>query len=81
MNKMNQKPNFKTMTSQELKSYVLSHREDDEAFYAYVDKVNERKDRVVYPPLNSLEDLEKYPEVIEQMRQDSCHNFQQNELT
>jgi aromatic ring hydroxylase len=81
MDKMNQKPNFKTMTSQELKSYVLSHREDDEAFYAYVDKVNERKDRVVYPPLNSLEDLEKYPEVIEQMRQDSRHNFQQNELT
>ncbi|NEP78707.1 MAG: hypothetical protein F6K39_11295 [Okeania sp. SIO3B3] len=37
---MNKKPDFKTMTSQELKSYVLSHRDDDEAFYAYVDQVN-----------------------------------------
>ncbi|MGV2387569.1 MAG UNVERIFIED_CONTAM: hypothetical protein LVR29_02090 [Microcystis novacekii LVE1205-3] len=43
MDKMNQKPNFKTMTSQELKSYVLSHRDDDKAFYAYVDKVNEER--------------------------------------
>ena len=51
---MNHKPNFKTMTSQELKAYLLSHRDDDEAFYAYVDKVNEKKDRVVYTPLKSL---------------------------
>ena len=47
------------MSARELKSYVLSHREDDEAFYAYLDKVRERKDRVVYPPLKSLEDLKK----------------------
>lgn len=68
---MNQKPNFEIMSSQELKSYVLSHRDDNEAFYAYVDRLNERQDRVVYPPLQSLADLEKYPEVIEQMRQES----------
>ena len=78
---MNQKPNFNRMSYQELKKYVLSHREDDEAFYAYLDKVRERKDRVVYPPLKSLEDLEKYPEVIEQMRQDSGKNFKQNDLS
>ena len=76
---MTQKPDFKAMTSQELKSYVLSHRDDDEAFYAYVDKVNERQDRVVYPPLNSLEDMEKYPEFIEQLRQTSTKNSQQNQ--
>jgi hypothetical protein len=81
MDKMNQKPNFQTMSDQELKSYVLSHRDDDEAFYAYLDKVRARKDRVVYPPLKSLEDLEKYPQVIEQMRQDSDQNFQQNDLS
>ena len=78
MDKINKKPNFKTMNSQELKSYILSHRDDDEAFYAYVDKINERKDRVVYPPLKSLEELEKYPEVIEQMHQDSRKNFWKN---
>ena len=76
---MNQKPNFKAMNAQELKVYVLSHRDDDEAFYAYVDKVNEKKDRIIYPPLNSLEDLEKYPEFIEQMRQDSHNYHQQND--
>ncbi|WP_375340776.1 hypothetical protein [Okeania sp. SIO2C9] len=37
---MNKKPDFQTMTSQELKSYVFSHRDDDEAFSADVDKVN-----------------------------------------
>ena len=72
---MTQQPNFKNMNHQELKSYVLSHRDDREAFYAYIDKINERKDRVVYPPLESLEDMEKYPEVIEKMRQDIQSNF------
>ena len=33
---------------------------------------------VFYPPLKSLEELEKYPEVIEQMRQDSRKNFWKN---
>jgi len=75
---MTQQPNFQTMTVQELKSYVLSHREDDEAFYAYLDRVRERENRVVYPPLKSLEDLEKYPEIIEQMRQESGNKFKQN---
>ncbi|NET43952.1 MAG: hypothetical protein F6K15_19610 [Okeania sp. SIO2B3] len=66
------------MTSQELKSYVLSHRDDDEAFYVYVYQVNERKDRVVYLPLKSLEYLDKFPEFIEQMRQYSRKNFWKN---
>ena len=50
MEAMNKKPDLKTMTSQELRSYVLSHRDDDEAFYADVYQVNSRKDRVVYLP-------------------------------
>lgn len=79
MDKMNQKPNFKTMTHQELKNYVLSHREDDEAFNAYLDKVRQKKDRVTYPPLQSLEELENYPEILEQMRQESDKLFKQNE--
>lgn len=78
---MNQKPNFQTMTEQDLKSYVLSHREDNEAFYAYVDKVHQRKNRVVYPALNTLEDMEKYPDFIEKMRRDSGNKFNENELS
>ncbi|MBC6475800.1 MAG: hypothetical protein GDA48_25790 [Hormoscilla sp. GM102CHS1] len=35
------KPNFQTMTKKELRAYVLAHRDDDEAFYAYVDNIHE----------------------------------------
>lgn len=30
--------NYNSMTDQELKRYVLEHRDDNEAFYAYVDR-------------------------------------------
>ncbi|MEM8779463.1 MAG: hypothetical protein AAGF26_11455 [Cyanobacteria bacterium P01_G01_bin.49] len=39
---MNKKPDFQAITSQELRRYVLSHRDDDEALNAYVDKVKEK---------------------------------------
>ena len=61
MDKINKKPDFQSITTQKLKSYVLSHRDEYKDFSAYVDKVNERKDRVIYPPLKSLDDMEKYP--------------------
>lgn len=73
---MSRKPNFETMTSQELKRYFLSHREDDEAFYAYVDRLHKQSDRTVYPPLKSLADMENYPEVIETMRQEAQRDFE-----
>jgi hypothetical protein len=38
------KPDFKTMSTKELRAYVLSHRDDQEAFYIYVDKLN------IHPP-------------------------------
>ncbi len=65
---MNDRPDYQNMTLQELRQYFLSHRDNDEAFYAYIDKVREKNDRVTYPPLTSVEDMEKYPEIIEQMR-------------
>ncbi|NJO39229.1 MAG: hypothetical protein HC769_37125 [Cyanobacteria bacterium CRU_2_1] len=34
------KPNFATMSKQELRAYVLEHREDNEAFHALMDKLN-----------------------------------------
>jgi len=37
------KPNFKVMSKQELRAYVLAHRDDDEAFYAYADKIYEEE--------------------------------------
>ena len=41
------KPNFQTMTRKELRAYVLDHRDNDEAFYAYVDKIHETESAVV----------------------------------
>ncbi|MBE9052968.1 hypothetical protein IQ243_21590 [Nostocales cyanobacterium LEGE 11386] len=35
------KPNFQAMTKQELRAYVLSHRDDQEAFYALTSKLRE----------------------------------------
>jgi hypothetical protein len=34
------KPNFQAMNQKELHHYVLTHRDDQEAFYAYVDKLH-----------------------------------------
>ncbi|MEH1918748.1 DUF6887 family protein [Nostoc sp.] len=35
------KANFQAMTKQELRAYVLKHRDDQEAFYALTDKLRE----------------------------------------
>jgi len=35
------RPNFQTMSRKELRAYVLAHREDNEAFYAFVDRLHE----------------------------------------
>jgi hypothetical protein len=43
-------PDFSVMTEQELRAYVLSHREDKAAFEAYLDKVHERPPIAVIEP-------------------------------
>lgn len=37
---MSLKPDFTTMTTQELRAYVLEHRDDEEALQAYLDKLH-----------------------------------------
>ena len=64
------KPNFESMSRQELRAYVLAHRDDNEAFYAYMDKLNAEADSVKMPDLNSIEELDNYPEFIEKIRQE-----------
>ncbi|MBW4583103.1 MAG: hypothetical protein KME42_26340 [Tildeniella nuda ZEHNDER 1965/U140] len=46
------KPNFAAMSIADLRAYVLSHRTDDEAFYALADRVHTEG-----VELQSLEDL------------------------
>jgi hypothetical protein len=65
------KPNFQKMSQKDLQTYVLAHRDDQEAFYAYIDKLHAEANWVEMPPLQSLEDLENYPEFIERVRSSS----------
>ena len=43
-------PDFSVMTEQELRAYVLNHREDKAAFEAYLDKSHERSPIAVIEP-------------------------------
>jgi hypothetical protein len=65
------KLNFQAMTQKELHDYVLAHRDDQEAFYAYVDKLHTEGNWIEMPPLQSLQDLENYPEFTKRFRNDS----------
>jgi len=59
------RPDFQAMSQKELQSYVLAHRDDQEAFYAYVDKLHAEATWVEMPALESPDDLEQYPEFLE----------------
>ena len=67
---MNQ-PDFQAMSQKELQNYMLSHREEQEAFYTYIDRLHQEGNWIEMPPVDSVEDLEKYPEFIARSRQDS----------
>jgi hypothetical protein len=46
------------MTPKELHAYVLAHRNDQDAFYAYVDKLHAEATWVEMPPLDSPDELD-----------------------
>lgn len=58
------KPDFKTMSRKQLHDYFIAHRDDREAFYAYVDKLHEEGNWVEMPPLESPEDLNQYSDFV-----------------
>lgn len=62
------KPDFEAMSRKELHTYVLTHRDDQEAFYIFVDKLHAEANWVEMPALQSVEDLENYPEFLERLR-------------
>jgi hypothetical protein len=62
---------FQAMSMGDLRAYVLSHREDNEAFYVYVDRKQAQGTKIKHPPLKSVQDMENYPEVIDKLRQDA----------
>ena len=63
------KTDFQSMSQKELHDYVLAHRDDQDAFYAYVDKLHEEGNWIEMPPVESVQDLEKYPEFAARFRE------------
>ena len=61
------KVDFNSMSKAELKAYVLSHRDDDEAFYKLVDRYEaDSKDRVWNPCPKTPEDWVKVSELVKE---------------
>ena len=65
---MSVKPDFITMTTTELRAYVLQHRDDEEALHVYLDKLHtENPSLRVYKPEDSV--AEAIAEYLKDKRQ------------
>jgi hypothetical protein len=62
---------YRQMSRQELHNYVLANRDDDDAFYAYVDLLHEVGKWVEMPALKSEQDLDNYPEFLAHITRNS----------
>jgi hypothetical protein len=64
-------PNFQAMGQKELHNYVLAHRNDQTAFYAYVDRLHAEGNWIEMPAVDSVQELEQYPEFTDRFRRDA----------
>ena len=62
---------YQQMSRKELHNYVLANREDDAAFYAYVDLLDKVGNWTEMPALKSPQDLDNYPEFIAHITRNS----------
>lgn len=62
------KPDFSAMTRKELRVYLLTHRDDRDAFYAYVDRSEVEANWTEFPPVQSMDELKNFPEFFEKVR-------------
>ncbi len=61
------KPDFADMTRKELRAYLLTHREDEDAFFAYVDRSETEATWIELPPVESIEELQNFPEFLKKL--------------
>lgn len=61
-------PDYKQMTRTELREYMLAHRDDEQAFHTYMDKIQQE---AVKTPINDevIADPQKFATFIEQNKQ------------
>jgi hypothetical protein len=64
------KPDFSAMTRKELRTYFLQHRDDDDAFRAYMDKIYAEPPTEWNPAPKSMDDLNNFPELLEKIRRE-----------
>jgi hypothetical protein len=61
------KPNYDAMSKAELRAYVIAHQDDQEAFYAFVDRLTAKPPSAIYPADMTLEEIHKAVlDIIEQ---------------
>ncbi|MDJ0597529.1 MAG: hypothetical protein QNJ37_01600 [Crocosphaera sp.] len=53
------KPDFNNITKDELRQYVITHQEDKEAFYTYVDRLKSNPSNKVYSNSLSAQEIDK----------------------
>lgn len=58
------KPDLETMNTTDLRSYVLEHSEDREAFQALIDRLNANDRTTTYPCPNTPENIETMKKAI-----------------
>ena len=63
---MNNKLDFYQMSRQELRQYVLSHRDDNEALRIYMDRMRSEPGVTRLRGTNSDEDMKKLEELLKQ---------------
>jgi hypothetical protein len=61
---MMMKPNFDTMTRQEIREHILQHREDDDAIEALINKGNPNGPTYKFPQTD--EDLQEMAAILKQ---------------
>lgn len=59
--------NFNAMSETQLRAYVYEHREDREAFYAFVDRLKAKPRSVVYPASMTPEEIDRV--ILERVKQ------------
>ncbi|MDX2229793.1 MAG: hypothetical protein NW220_09160 [Leptolyngbyaceae cyanobacterium bins.349] len=59
-------PDFQAMNRQELRAYVLQHRDDLRAVRALIDKSIAESSGVVYPAPQSIDDLSHFSQLLKE---------------
>ncbi len=55
------------MSRQQLRAYLLEHREDEEAFQLYLDRAMAEPGEI-YPAPQTIEDLNDFPQLLDKHR-------------